>query len=106
LKLICPEGGMVVGDKAYCLSSAQETMALKECHSGAVLKNNMKGKNKDKYRWLTKLRAPFENVFSKWERRARYRGLLKVQSQILLEAIVFNVKRLLVINSPPLFAGA
>ncbi|PIQ85731.1 MAG: hypothetical protein COV73_05540 [Candidatus Omnitrophica bacterium CG11_big_fil_rev_8_21_14_0_20_43_6] len=65
-------------------------MAAKDCHSGAVLKNNMKGKNKDKDRWLTKLRAPFENVFSKWERRARYRGLLKIQSQILLETIVFN----------------
>jgi len=106
LELICPEGGMAVGDKAYCLKSAQETMAVKGCHSGAVLKNNMKGKNKDKDRWLTGLRAPFENVFSKWERRARYRGLLKVQLQIFLEAIVFNVKRLLVINSPPLFAGA
>ena len=79
---------------------------MKGCHSGAVLKNNMKGKNKDKDRWLTGLRAPFENVFSKWERRARYRVLLKVQLQIFLEVIVFNVKRLLVINSPPLFAGA
>ena len=106
LELICPDGGMVVGDKAYCLKSAQETMTTRDCYSGAVLKNNMKGKNKDKDRWLTKLRAPFENVFSKWERKARYRGLLKVQSQILLEAIVFNIKRLLVINSPPLFAGA
>ncbi|MDI6758227.1 MAG: hypothetical protein QMD94_00910 [Candidatus Omnitrophota bacterium] len=86
------------------MKSAQETIITKGCHSGAILKNNMKGKNKNKDRWLTSIRSPFESVFSKWERRARYRGLLKVQLQIFLEAIVFNVKRLLVINSPPLFA--
>lgn len=106
LKLICPDGGMVVGDKAYCLKPAQETMAARGCHSGAVLKNNMKKKNKDKDRWLTKLRSPFESVFSKWEHRARYRGIAKVQLQIFLEAIIFNVKRLITINASPLFAGA
>lgn len=106
LKLICPDGGMVIGDKAYCLKPAQKEMAARGCYSGAVLKNNMKKKNRDKDRWLTKLRAPFESVFSKWEHRARYRGLAKVQLQIFLEAIVFNVKRLMVINAPSLFAGA
>jgi len=106
LALICPDGGMVVGDKAYCLSRAQETMNAHGCHSGAVLKNNMKGKNKDKDKWLTKLRAPFENVFAKDETRARYRGLVKMQLQAFLEALVFNVKRLVVINAPPLSVGA
>ena len=106
LALICPDGGMVVGDKAYCLKSAQEAMAAKGCHSGAVLRNNMKGKNKDKDRWLTSLRAPFESVFSKWQRRARYRGLGKVQLQAFLEALVFNIKRLVAINAPPILAGA
>ena len=66
----------------------------------------MKIKNKDKDRWLTKVRAPFENVFSKDETRARYRGLVKMQMQAFMEAIAFNVKRLVVINAPPLFAGA
>jgi IS5 family transposase len=106
LKLICPDGGMVIGDKAYCLKPAQEALVTHGCHSGALLKNNMKNKNKDKDRWLTKLRSPFESIFSKWEHQARYRGIAKVQLQIFLEAIVFNVKRLIVINSPPLFAGA
>jgi IS5 family transposase len=105
MNFICPDEGMVVGDKAYCLKPAQIAMAQRRCHSGAVLKNNMKGKNFDKDRWLTKLRAPFENVFSKWERRARYRGTAKVQMQAFLEAIVFNVKRLIAINAPPLFAA-
>jgi IS5 family transposase len=106
LALICPDGGMVVGDKAYCLKAAQDAMAARGCHSGAVLRNNMKAKNRDKDRWLTGLRAPFESVFSKDSPRARYRGTAKVQLQALLEAMVFNVKRLLAINAPPLFAGA
>lgn len=106
MALICPDEGMVIGDKAYCLKSAQEAMTARGCHSGAVLKNNMRNKNFDKDRWLTKLRAPFENVFSKWKRRARYRGINKVQMQAFLEAIVFNVKRLITINAPPLYAGA
>jgi IS5 family transposase len=106
LALICPDEGMIFGDKAYCLSSAQQAMHAHGCHSGAILKNNMKRKNKDKDRWLTSMRAPFEGVFSKDETRARYRGLMKMQLQAFMEAIAFNVKRLLVINAPPLFAGA
>ena len=103
---ICPDGGMVFGDKAYCLKEAQQQMQAHGCHSGAILKDNMKGKDRDKDRWLTKVRAPFEGIFSKIEKRARYRGLARVQMQAFLEAIVFNVKRLVVIGSPPLFAGA
>ncbi len=105
-KHICPDGGMVFGDKAYCLKEAQEVMRSQGCHSGAVLKNNMRKKNRDRDRWITKVRAQFEGVFSKDESRARYRGLMKVQLQAFMEAIVFNVKRLLVINAPPLFTGA
>ncbi len=103
---ICPDGGMVFGDKMYCLKDAQRQMRINGCHSGAIMKNNMRGKNKDKDRWLTKVRAPFEGIFSRIEKRARYRGSAKVQLQAFMEAIVFNIKRLVVIGSPPLFAGA
>ena len=103
LRYICPDGGMVFGDKSYCLSTARMIMRMNNCHSGAIMKNNMRLKNKDKDKWLTKVRAPFENVFSKADRRTRYRGIAKVQMQAFMEAIVYNVKRLLVIGSPPLF---
>ena len=106
LKYICPNSGMVFADKQYCCRRAQEIMAAKNCHSGAIVKNNMKDKNKDKDRWISKVRAPFEMIFSKMSSRARYRGLLKVCLQAFLEAIVFNVKRLVVLNSPPLFTAA
>jgi IS5 family transposase len=103
---ICPLGGMVVSDKSYGVNPAQRIMAGHGCHSGAILKNNMKAKNKDKDRWLTQLRAPYESVFSQWEKRTRYRGTPKVQLQAFLESIVFNVKRLVAIHAPPLLIGA
>ena len=104
LKHVCPNTGMVFGDKQYCCKKAQNTMKNNHCHSGAIMKNNMTKKNKDKDRWLSRMRAPFEGTFSKLSHRARYRGWAKVQMQAFLEAIVFNVKRLLVLESPPLFS--
>ncbi len=105
-KHVCPDGGMVFADKQYCCKKARNIMKANNCHSGAILKNNMLNKNYDKDRWLTKLRMPFEGVFSK-KRKIRYRGLAKVQLQVFLEASVFNVRRLLALNAPPLFtAGA
>lgn len=63
---------MVYADKAYCLAKAQTAMKKRGAASGAILKQNMKGKNKDLDRWRSGLRAPFEGVFSKLEKRARY----------------------------------
>jgi len=94
---VCPEGGMIFADKAYCLKSAQLAMQAKGCHSGAILKNNMKGKNKDLDRWISGVRAQYEGIFSKQEKRARYRGTAKVQLQSFLESMVHNLKRLVII---------
>ena len=106
LEYVCPDGGMVFADKQYCCKKAQTIMERRGCHSGAILKNNMVNKDKEKDSWLTKVRAPFEMVFSKMSKRARYRGMIKVQMQAFWEAIVFNVKRLIVMGSPPLFVAA
>jgi len=105
-KHICPDQGMVLGDKAYCLKPAQNQMKIRGVHSGAILKNNMKNKNKEKDRFLTRLRMPFEGIFSKQRVKARYRRWVKVQFQAFMEAMVHNIKRLIVIGSPPLFQGA
>ena len=82
-----------LGDKGYCTQAAEQAMAAKGCHSGAIKKKNMKGKNRDKDRFLTRLRMPFEGTFSKMNKRARYRGLAKVQMQAFAQAIVCNLKR-------------
>jgi len=97
LQHVCPYEGMVFADKAYCLKSAQEAMQANGCHSGAILKNNMKAKNKDRDRWISSVRAPFEGIFSKQEKRARYRGIAKVQLQGFMDAIVHNIKRITLI---------
>jgi IS5 family transposase len=106
-KHVCPrDGQMVFADKAYCLKPAQEAMKKRGAFSAAILRQNMIGKNKDLDRWRSGLRAPFEGIFSKFEKRARYKGLAKVQFQLFMDAIVWNTKRLVKINAPPLFVGA
>lgn len=106
LDLICPPGGMVFADKGYATKFARELLAKNGCHSGIILKNNMKEKNKDKDCWLTQVRAPFENIFSKNEQKARYKGNAKVQLQVYLEALVHNIKRLIKVDCQPLFNAA
>jgi len=97
---------MVFGDKSYCLKPAQIAMKERGAISGAIFKHHMIGKNKDLDRWRSSVRAPFDGIFSKVEKRARYRGKVKVQFQFFMDAIVHNVKRLVTIKAPPLFQGA
>lgn len=95
-------GGMAVLDKAYCGGDAAQTLRAKGCHNGAIKKRNMRGKNRDRDRFLSQLRMPYESVFSKQNRRSRYRGLAKNQFQAFMQALVHNLKRWLVIVSPTL----
>ena len=70
-----------------------------------VKKNNMKNKNRDLDSYYTKLRAPFEHVFLKQNKRVRYKGIAKNQFSAFMQAITFNLKRLTVLTaSPPLLS--
>ena len=101
-KHVCPEQGAVYADKAYCTKASRKTAAKKRCHLAAIKKNNMKGKNKDLDRWVTKIRSPYERVFSKQNKRVRYVGVEKNQFAAFMEAICFNLKRLVVLDAPSL----
>lgn len=101
LKHICPSQGAIYADKGYCTSPARQAAARKGCHLAAIKKNNMKDKNADQDRWYSKIRAPYERVFSNNPKRVRYKGLAKNQFAAFMQAICFNLKRLLVIASPP-----
>ena len=96
-KHILPKSGAVVGDKGYV--GAIHDILRRGLHPMIIKRNNMKDKNPDLDRWLTKLRSPFEGIFSKQNNRTRYRGTVKNQGAEFLYAIAFNFRRLLVLNS-------
>ena len=102
LKNVCPSSGMVFADKAYCIEKAQEIIKANNCHSGAIKKNNMKDKNRAKDNWISAIRMPFEGVFSKMSKECRYRGRDKTLFQATMQALTFNLKRLLVIQAEPI----
>jgi len=102
LEHVCPGQGGIYADKAYCVEPARKTAKKRNCHLAAIKKNNMKDKNKDQDAWYTKLRSPYERVFSQQNKRVRYRGVAKNQFTAFMQAICFNLKRLVVIESPGL----
>ena len=97
-KHVCPNSGAVFADKGYCTNTARQVANKKAVHLAAIKKNNMKGKNKDLDRWYSKIRSPYESVFSKREKRVRYQGIAKNQFAAFMQAICFNLKRLLILN--------
>lgn len=99
-KHVCPSQGASYLDKGYCTGPAPSIAHKKGVHLAAIKKNNMKGKNKDLDRWYSSVRSPYERVFSKREKRVRYRGIAKNQFAAFMSAICFNLKRLSVINPP------
>src|SRR3990170_2621721 len=100
LENVCPNQGAIYADKGYCTEPAKFYAAKKQCHLAAIKKNNMKGKNKDKDRWYSGIRSPYERVFSQQNKRTRYCGVVKNQFALFMEAICFNLKRLTVLGPP------
>ena len=98
LKHICPSQGAVFADKGYCTKPAQKAAAKNNVHLAAIKLNNMRDKNKDLDKWRTKIRSPFERVFSKRNKRVRYLGIAKNQFAEFMNAFSFNIKRLAVIS--------
>ena len=102
LSHVCPNQGAVYADKGYCGKKSLKILKKKGCHDAIIKKNNMRSKNKSKDRWLSTIRSPYERVFSKASHTARYHGVGKNQFQQFMEAMAFNFKRLLRLDSPPL----
>lgn len=104
LRHVCPKQGAIFADKAYCVKPARDAAARRGCHLAAIKKNNMKGKNRDLDRWYSKMRSPYERVFSQQNKRVRYCGVEKNQFAAFMEAICFNLKRLVALDRPGLIA--
>ena len=95
---VAPRSGAAYLDKGYCTGPAVREAERRAIHLAAIKKTNMRGKNPDLDRWISKLRAPFERVFSKEPKRVRYRGLPKNQLAAFAQALCFNLKRALVLT--------
>lgn len=95
LRHVCPSSGMVFADKGYCSKASLQAIHAKGCHPGVILKRNMKDKNRDKDRWLSSVRMPFENVFARYNNRARYRTVERVQFQGIMESFAHNFRKLI-----------
>lgn len=98
-KHVIPRSGATYVDKAYCTKPAKDAATRKGVHLCAVKKNNMKDKNFDLDKYYTKIRAPFERVFSQDNKRVRYIGIAKNQFSEFMNAICFNLKRLTVLTA-------
>jgi IS5 family transposase len=94
-KHILPKSGAVTGDKGYV--GAIKTILQRGLHPMIIRRNDMKDKNADLDRWITKIRCPFERAFSKQNKRVRYKGVVKNQGAEFMYAIAFNFRRLLVL---------
>ena len=68
---ILPTQGAVCSDKGFI--GAIEGILEAGLHSMIILRGNMKEKDRDKDRFFSKIRAPFEGVFSKQNKRVRYK---------------------------------
>jgi IS5 family transposase len=98
LKLVCPSGGEVYADKGYCDKQTHIDATKKGCYLRAILKNNMKNKDKAKDKFISKMRSPYERVFSQTNHRTRYKGVAKNQFAVFMESLAFNLKRMVVLD--------
>ncbi|SMN01950.1 Mobile element protein [uncultured Candidatus Thioglobus sp.] len=98
LKHVCPASGEVYADKGYCDKQTHLDAKRKGCTLRAILKNNMKDKNTDRDKFISKMRSPYERVFSKTNHRTRYKGVAKNQFAVLMESLAFNFKRRVILE--------
>jgi IS5 family transposase len=93
---ILPKQGAVFMDKLYDTNFTNQLVTAHNCHVATIEKDNRRNRSKDLNAWRSKTRMPFENVFSKLNKRARYRGHANVTMQGFMQAMVHNLKKALV----------
>jgi len=90
---VLPKQGAVFMDKIYDVKAVDALLAALGIHAMTIRKNTNKAKNRNLDRWRSNVRMPFEGIFSKMSKRARYRGHAKVTMQAYLQAIAHNLKK-------------
>jgi transposase, IS5 family len=97
-KLVCPTETKVFADRGYDTENVRRILREKQCEDGVMRLKNRKDFDKERNKELSKKRAPWEHVFSKMSRRTRYMGVKKTYLQALMEAIVHNMKRVVLLE--------
>src|SRR3990167_8437350 len=93
IEQVLHEYGAVFTDKLYDTKKTEAVIRASGCHPATIRKNTNKEKNRDLDRWRSGVRMPFEGVFSKMSKFARYRGHAKVVMQAFFQALVHNLKK-------------
>lgn len=106
--LVCPWGKRILADRGYDTWLVRDTMKDKGCIDRVMRLTKRKDFNSQRNKDLSRRRAPWEMVFSHTNKRTRYMGLKKTTLQVIMEAIVHNLKRLVVLEgtTPPLMGTA
>lgn len=98
LKHVLPSTGAIYADKGYCDRQTHLDAKRRGCTLRAILKNNMKTKNKGRDHFITKMRSPYERVFSQTNHQTRYKGIAKNQFALFMESLAFNLKRMVILD--------
>lgn len=93
-KHIAPKQGLVYMDKQYATKEVESQAKLGGCESRAIKKTNQKNKDRDFDQYISRMRMPYESIFARLNKRARFRGLAKMQFQGFAQALAHNLKRL------------
>jgi transposase, IS5 family len=80
----------VYSDQGYCVGDAPKIAKGRNGHLAAIENNNMRSKNRDRDRWYSSLRAPYERVFSQREKRVWYRGIAKNQFALFMQSHIIK----------------
>jgi len=92
---ICPNQGYIFMDKLYDTKDTDQSIIHSGCSPGTIRKKNNKNKDPDLDRWRSRIRMPYEGVFSKLSKKARYKGEMKVEFQNLAQSMAYNLKKAL-----------
>ena len=97
-KFVCPMETRVLADRGYDTEDVRRILKQKQCEDGIMRLKTRKDFDPERNKAISKKRAPWEHVFSKMSRRTRYMGVAKTYMQALMEAIVHNMKRMVLLE--------
>jgi IS5 family transposase len=106
--LVCPWGKRILADRGYDTFLVRDTMKKKGCIDRVMRLTKRKDFNAQRNKDLSRRRSPWEMVFAHTNKRTRYMGLKKTFLQVIMEAIVYNLKRLVWLEgvNPPVIGLA